>query len=261
MKKLFFLILCVSIFLVSCKQKDTKAPLIFLNGDNPMKVTLNSWWEDPGFTVDDNFDGNSLTDAVEVTHNIPINGPSNGEGITELSGSYTVTYSVKDKAGNLNTVTRTVNVISFADKYATQYSQEVNAYSENIVPDTVFNNAVSITADSRINNRIIFPKLGGKSSLRIYADIIDSDTLFISDQKNDLWESGVRYLYIVTEQAEKSIIYDTIDPYIIVKYQLFQYVKDPQFGTIYWPDDSVNIAAAKWRLLKDDNITDTYIRY
>ncbi len=262
MKKLLFLVISVSLFFVACKQKDTQPPMIFLNGSDPMNVTLNSWWTDPGCTVDDNVDGSSLINAIEVTHNIPINGPANGEGTTTLEGTYTVTYTVTDKAGNTNTATRTVKVVNSAEKYATSYVQKVDATNEDIVKDTIFPNAVTLTYDNRINYRIYFPKLGGfinpqHNTLRIYADIqgAHNDSVVVPAQYNAFTENGVRYLYIISGVLGESKVLDTIDPYIKVKYKIDKLVWNQTQGTVQWSGDSL------WKQVKTDIVIDTYERY
>lgn len=259
MKKTIILVLLVPFFFTACKQKDTRDPLIFLKGDNPMNATLGAWWEDPGVDVDDNVDGTSLINKVTVTHNIEFTVPAqNGSGFTKTVGAYSVNYEVQDNAGNVATATRIVNVKNSAEKYATSYEIKVEAGNNSIVPDTqVTYPPITLTYDNRINNRIFFPKLGFKAGLRVYGDIVGSDTIDIPDQKTPFWENSVRYLYGVKGITNQSVILDTIDPWIVLKYQIDKYVKDPVLGTVYWPLGTDTL----WRLVKNDVVTDTYIRY
>jgi hypothetical protein len=260
MKKIFFLVISVSLFLIGCNPKDSQPPLIFLIGENPQIVTLNSWWEDPGVTIDDNVDGEIPGTAVTVTHNIEFAVPApNGSGITKLSGTYTVTYTIKDKAGNEATATRTVIVKNAADKYATKYYQYVIPTNCSIVvPDTL---TVDLSVDARINNRVFFPKLGGKlnpqqNTIRVYGDIKGdhNDSIIIPPQKFAFWENGVRYLYSVSGILGESWVLDTIDPYIVVKYQLDKLKYDNQYGTVSWND-------SLWSVAKNDVVIDRYERY
>jgi len=266
MRRLFFLLASVSLLFIGCKQKDTQEPLIILNGDNPMTITLGSWWEDPGAIVEDNVDG-SIPNTLVVTHNIDINGPTNGEGSTRLTGTYIVTYTAKDKSDNVATATRTVLVKNGAYQYATKYYQYVDPTNGSIVePDTI---TVDISVDTRINNRIYFPKLGSKlnqtypNTIRVYGDIVHRDSINITSQYFSFWEGGSRYLYVVKSVANQSVILDTIDPYIKVKYYLDKYIKAPSYNgpVLYWPLDTPIIPEAKWRLIDNDQVWDIYERF
>jgi hypothetical protein len=77
---------------------DTTAPTITLNGANPQIVECHTSYNELGATANDNCSGSV---AVTSTNNVNVNAP----------GSYIVTYSATDGAGNTNTATRTVNVI------------------------------------------------------------------------------------------------------------------------------------------------------
>ncbi len=82
--------------------QDTIAPVLSLNPASPGCIELgcqNPPYIDPGATAMDNIDGN-LTSAVQVK----------GFVDTRRKGWYTLTYSVKDKAGNETVMTRNVCV-------------------------------------------------------------------------------------------------------------------------------------------------------
>lgn len=257
MKNLLFIVFVASLFATGCKPKDTQPPMIFLNGANPMTVILNSWWRDPGVTVDDNRDGASLLNAVVVTHNIEINGPANGEGTTKLAGPYLVTYSVKDKSGNQTSITRTVNVVNSQDVYATKYSLNVSTTNASIIHDT--NVVVDLTVDQRVNNKIWFSKLGAKSGFRVFGmvkagAVLGTDTIDVTEQFFAFNESAGRRLYSIKGVANQSLI---VDPDMHVKYSLTQYRYDSSYGNVHWPLGS----DSTWTLVHQDIITDTYIRY
>lgn len=78
---------------------DTTAPVITLNGANSMTVECQTGFNDPGATATDSCDINlSVTASGSVDATTP--------------GSYTITYTASDSAGNAATpVTRTVNVV------------------------------------------------------------------------------------------------------------------------------------------------------
>ena len=79
---------------------DTTPPVLTLLGSAQMTIDEDSYYEEPGYTAIDDFDG-------DISHNIYYNGTVN----TARAGTYTITYSVTDKAGNTATATRTVEVV------------------------------------------------------------------------------------------------------------------------------------------------------
>lgn len=86
---------------------DGEAPVITLNGNNPMIVKQGDPYNEPGATANDNFDGD-VSDDIEIS----------GDVDTSTIGTYTVTYTVSDSVGNVATVERTVNVVEpFGDWY------------------------------------------------------------------------------------------------------------------------------------------------
>ena len=78
---------------------DTRAPELTLLGEAAIKVVARRPFEEPGFEAYDETDG-ELTTAVEISGEVDVN----------LCGSYTLTYSVSDAAGNVATVERVVEV-------------------------------------------------------------------------------------------------------------------------------------------------------
>ena len=76
---------------------DTTAPIITLNGSNPMTVECHGTFTDPGASANDNCAG-SVT--VITTGSVNPNAP----------GTYTLTYSAVDSSSNKISVTRTVLV-------------------------------------------------------------------------------------------------------------------------------------------------------
>ena len=73
---------------------DTVFPVITILGDNPATVELGDTYTDAGATSDG---GETVT--------------SSGTVDTNTVGTYTITYSATDAAGNTSTATRTVNVV------------------------------------------------------------------------------------------------------------------------------------------------------
>ena len=81
---------------------DTTAPSISMAGANPLVLQRGTAYTEPGATAIDNVDGD-VTGAI-VTDNAAVD--------TAQAGSYLVTYTVGDVAGNSATATRTVQVVS-----------------------------------------------------------------------------------------------------------------------------------------------------
>jgi hypothetical protein len=78
---------------------DTTAPVITLNGSNPMTVNLSQGtYAEPGATANDACDGSLIVTTSGTVLPAP--------------GTYTVTYTATDGSGNKATVTRTVTVIA-----------------------------------------------------------------------------------------------------------------------------------------------------
>jgi Tol biopolymer transport system component len=77
--------------------QDTTAPVITLNGDNPMTVECNTSFSDPGASANDGCAG-------------PVGWSATGSVDPTVPGSYTITYLATDGT-NQATATRTVNVV------------------------------------------------------------------------------------------------------------------------------------------------------
>ncbi len=94
-------------FTITVNFIDTVPPVMTLLGDPTMNVVFGDLFIDPGATAEDNVDGD-LTPEIEVS----------GDINTSESGTYTITYSVEDAAGNDASLTRTVIVGEFVDTSA-----------------------------------------------------------------------------------------------------------------------------------------------
>jgi peptidoglycan/xylan/chitin deacetylase (PgdA/CDA1 family) len=96
---------------------DQTAPIISLDGDNPMTIQVHNSYIEPGASVSDNFDTGLVVDIT-------------GTVDTEVVGTYTVYYNATDSNGNSAIqVTRTVNVV---DDEAPSTSDDVPAAWQNI---------------------------------------------------------------------------------------------------------------------------------
>lgn len=83
----------------SCPTQDTTAPVITLQGNNPLTVPVGTAFVEPGFSAIDANYGN-------VTSRVTVSGDVN----VSQQGTYTLVYTAVDPMGNLATATRTVNV-------------------------------------------------------------------------------------------------------------------------------------------------------
>ena len=78
---------------------DSVSPIITLHGQHNMTIPFNLTWAEPGYTATDDTDGN-------ITSNVIVSGTVD----TNTPGTYTITYTVSDAAGNQATQTRTITV-------------------------------------------------------------------------------------------------------------------------------------------------------
>jgi uncharacterized protein (TIGR02145 family) len=79
---------------------DVSAPIITIKGDNPATINVGSIYSDAGAIAVDDVDGD-VTNSIQTTGTV---NPS-------VVGTYTITYTVSDTAGNISTAKRTVNVV------------------------------------------------------------------------------------------------------------------------------------------------------
>jgi len=80
--------------------KDSTAPVLTLKGSDTLTLNFGTQYTELGFTAIDSVDG-------DISSNVVVSGSVN----TGKVGSYTLTYTVSDAAGNSATATRTVSVV------------------------------------------------------------------------------------------------------------------------------------------------------
>ena len=171
-----------TIWMTGCKKDDTTPPTITLKGTDPMSLSLQNAAAvtDPGATAEDDKDGD-LSSSVTSDWATKVN--------VNLTGAYTVTYSVSDAAGNTGTLTRTVNVINdaaayFAGTYPFATCSETDAaglYVYGSAQTPVNSKPFIVTASTTVNNRLVTNRLGDFDNNKVYFDVVGS-TITIPSQ-------------------------------------------------------------------------------
>ena len=100
---------------------DKVNPTITLNGDTNVEMYVNDTYEEAGFNVSDNYDGD-ITDKVVIDSNLD----------NTKVGDYTIKYSVSDTSGNSVEVIRNIKVID----RPVEVKRVINNYDSNSNPDS-----------------------------------------------------------------------------------------------------------------------------
>jgi plastocyanin len=119
---------------------DTTPPVISLLGSSTINLNVGDTFTDPGVTANDDVDG-------DVTLSITASGIVD----TSTAGTYVITYSVTDTAGNTTTVDRTIVVSTVASSYSISVTASSNAdytLSGTDANGSVSGNDVSITINT-----------------------------------------------------------------------------------------------------------------
>ena len=171
---------------------DTTPPLITILGDNPANISLGANYSDAGATATDDTDG-SVTAIASGTVNI------------HIPGTYTITYTATDHAGNVATLTRTVNVADVIPAMTVATSDlNGNSIPDSQENDVVINSNTSLPAgEYHFNNLTITnnsqltlagdPTVSGAfKGVKIVANniTIDSGSSISADQKGYAQNSG-----------------------------------------------------------------------
>jgi len=161
---LLALILAISTaFLTSCKKPDTTPPVITLIGGN-VNLYIGQTYTEQGATAEDTQDGN-LTDNIQITQL-----PS-----VLLSGTYIVTYTVKDFAGNEGTAERIVTVRNHASFLVGKYDV-YDSVTSGTNAGLVTNYTDSISISTSTDNRIAVRSFGSYVNGAVYMDVISNMT-------------------------------------------------------------------------------------
>ena len=144
-----FLLLIAVLAFTGCRKKDTSPPSITLTGSSSARVPLNSSWSEPGYSAQDDKDGD-LTESVEVS------GSVNGN----FAGTYVITYTVLDQSGNEFSVSRTIQVYNEAEYLAGIYSGTDTCST---APAQTY--TASITLSNSVNREFFIQNFGGWNPL------------------------------------------------------------------------------------------------
>jgi hypothetical protein len=155
--------------LTSCTKDDTTAPVITITGDNPLTITLGGTYTEQGATADDDVDGN-LTTSI-VTDNTTVN--------TSLKGTYYVSYTVSDAAGNTATEKRTVNVVNSVQNMDGAYSASDDWNADGTVEYTW---TETITSSSTVNNQLVFSKFANYTGCALKVNVSGSSLSYPGTQ-------------------------------------------------------------------------------
>lgn len=143
-----------------CKKDDTTPPVVTLNGSASATSVLNTAYSDPGATASDDEDG-------DISSSIVVSGTVDKDN----AGTYTLTYTATDAAGNVGTATRSVKVSNSADNYAGAY----NGVDTAPYPGTAGSSfPVTFTASGTKNNRLIISKFANYINAGVYVDVSGS---------------------------------------------------------------------------------------
>ncbi|MBU0487649.1 MAG: DUF5011 domain-containing protein [Bacteroidetes bacterium] len=157
MKKLLSivaLIIAGAVIFSACKKDDVTPPVITLNGSASVSHVLNATYTDAGATATDDEDGevNVTSDATTVVN-------------VDLVGTYTITYTASDAAGNVATETRTVEVSNASKDLAGTYS------GSDVMAGTTTPYSETVSVSTVVNKRILFANYTSYMNTNVYANV------------------------------------------------------------------------------------------
>lgn len=136
----------------ACEIDDLEKPVIDLYGGD-MEIVLNDpdGYIEPGYYAEDNRDG-------DVTSQVIVHGTVDVSKI----GTYTLTYSVSDKAGNQASATRIVDVIVDQDTYIGSWSAAEAIYDTlGVVIEPTVTYTATVAASGTNPMKVLISNFGG----------------------------------------------------------------------------------------------------
>lgn len=171
-------LIATTLVYTGCKKEDTTAPVITVTGGETQTVILNSSFTDQGATATDDEDG-EITPTVSGSVNV------------DLVGTYVLTYTATDAAGNVAEATRTVTVRNEADIYEGTYTCSDPDFGTITWQQT-------ITASTTVNKRITFDKFAYRTGNNtVTADLTGGTafTLYGPTTSGPLGTGGCQFTY------------------------------------------------------------------
>lgn len=166
---------------------DTEKPVITLLGKNPDSVLVNTSWIDAGATATDNKDGNISNMII-----------TSGSVDTAKVGTYTISYMVSDKAGNKDSITRTVIVYQSVGLI----QNELNFAKINVFPNPA-NEQVNISV-SGIKTLPLTAQILDISGRVLLSKTFETSTINHSFNLNEL-SNGIYFCNFVSENGSKTL--------------------------------------------------------
>jgi hypothetical protein len=187
MKKQVFALAAVAMIagtvtFTSCAKEDTVAPVITITGGNSITQNLpassgGGTWTNPTATATDDEDG-TIT-AINVSGTVNPN----------LAGTYTLTYTCSDAAGNTATETVTVNIVNEAQFLSGTYDADsdqcqqspINPYDGDVVVSTSVNNSLTFNDFGGFGNSVnVAGTRSGSNSITVNAQALDATANLLS---------------------------------------------------------------------------------
>lgn len=139
-----------AISFTSCKQDDITAPVITVTGGNTASQNLPSTagsgtWTNPAASATDDEDGD-LSTSITVSGTVDPN----------TAGTYTLTYTVSDAAGNTATETVTVSIVNSADLLDRNY----NFAHDSCQSGATYDYVAVVTASNTVNGAFVINNFG-----------------------------------------------------------------------------------------------------
>jgi hypothetical protein len=158
--------------------QDTTKPVITLLGDSIVNITLGNSYVDAGATAYDNVDG-------DITSKIVVTGSVN----TNVLGTYTLKYNVKDNAGNsADEKTRIVNVVPVPIPPTDTTKPTINIISP--LNNSIYNDYVKffnfIAKDENLDKCQYSLNNDTKIDISCFSNVLKTVSINSSEGKNEL---------------------------------------------------------------------------
>src|SRR5687767_1106730 len=148
MKKALFIFISAAVICTGCKKEDLNDPVITLYGNPTVELFMGDTYSEPGATAQDQEDG-------DITGSITISGSVN----SALAGTYYITYTVADKAGNESSATRSVIVRNRSYLLEGTYLVSDTVVSTIPANNDTLSYLLEVTTSSQTDNRVFLQNI------------------------------------------------------------------------------------------------------